>query len=246
MASRGIDSTKKSIDVAVDAYRQRVSDFAKLAERIGRDLGEHAELIALIHSVKYRPKDPDHLRGKLLRKAKEAKAAGKIFSINASNLFKRIDDLAGVRILHIHSQQIKQIDPKIQAILSFHRYKHVRKPVANTWDIENQKLYKELGFNVALRSTLYTSIHYVVEPHFSRDRCEIQVRTLAEELWGEVSHTVDYPEPTRSIACQEQLKVLARVTSGCTRLVDSIFRSREEFEKQRPPRQKPRKKMVGT
>jgi putative GTP pyrophosphokinase len=49
------------------------------------------------------------------------------------------------------------------------------------------------------------------------------VRTLAEELWGEVDHTVNYPEPSEVLACREQIKLLARLTSTCTRLVDSIF-----------------------
>jgi len=56
---------------------------------------------------------------------------------------------------------------------------------------------------------------------------EIQVRTLAEELWGEVAHTIDYPHPSEILACREQIKVLARVTSTCTRLVDAIFRVHE-------------------
>ena len=37
-----------------------------------------------------------------------------------------------------------------------------------------------------------------------------------------------YPHPTDSTACREQLLALARVASGCTRLVDSIFASDEE------------------
>jgi cellulose biosynthesis protein BcsQ len=52
---------------------------------------------------------------------------------------------------------------------------------------------------------------------------EIQVRTLMEEVWGEVDHQLNYPHETQSLACREQLKVLARVTSSATRLVDSIF-----------------------
>jgi ppGpp synthetase/RelA/SpoT-type nucleotidyltranferase len=52
---------------------------------------------------------------------------------------------------------------------------------------------------------------------------EIQVRTLMEEVWGEVDHTMNYPYPVESLACREQLKVLARVTSSASRLVDSIF-----------------------
>ena len=81
---------------------------------------------------------------------------------------------------------------------------------------------------------MYTSVHYVVEPVFDQIACEIQVRTLAEELWGEVSHTVNYPEETDSIACKEQLAALARVASGCTRLVDSIFASESEHKRRFP------------
>jgi ppGpp synthetase/RelA/SpoT-type nucleotidyltranferase len=51
-----------------------------------------------------------------------------------------------------------------------------------------------------------------------------------EEVWGEVSHKINYPQKTKSEACQEQLKVLARITSGCKRLVDSIIVSHREYE----------------
>jgi putative GTP pyrophosphokinase len=73
---------------------------------------------------------------------------------------------------------------------------------------------------------MYTSVHYVVQANQrTKVTCEIQVRTLMDEVWAEVSHRVNYPTPSPSKACQEQLKVLARLTSGCTRLVDSIFKS---------------------
>ena len=57
---------------------------------------------------------------------------------------------------------------------------------------------------------------------------ELQVRTLAEELWGEVDHKINYPHPSDRSSCREQIKVLARITSSCTRLVDSIFHSHQE------------------
>ena len=60
---------------------------------------------------------------------------------------------------------------------------------------------------------------------------EIQVRTLMEEVWGEVDHTINYPNPIDSLACSEQLKVLARVTSSASRLVDSIFASVDDHQR---------------
>lgn len=52
-----------------------------------------------------------------------------------------------------------------------------------------------------------------------------------EEVWGEVNHEINYPRPINSVACAEQIKALARVTSSATRLVDSVFRSYDDHVK---------------
>jgi putative GTP pyrophosphokinase len=62
--------------------------------------------------------------------------------------------------------------------------------------------------------------------------CEIQVRTLFEEIWGEVDHALNYPNVSDNLACREQLRVLAKLVGAGSRLVDSIFRtSRESGER---------------
>src|SRR5439155_1086450 len=97
------------------------------------------------------------------------------------------------------------------------------KPEAKTWDLEYEQMFRTLALKVQRNESLYTSVHYVIKQNKSTPRlCELQVRTLAEEIWGEVSHTINYPHETDSVACKEQLKVLARFVSGCSRLVDSI------------------------
>jgi ppGpp synthetase/RelA/SpoT-type nucleotidyltranferase len=106
-------------------------------------------------------------------------------------------------------------------------------PVARTWDDESRTYFEEIGITTAASSSLYTSVHYILQPNRkTKYTCEIQVRTLMEEVWGEVSHKINYPTETQSVACQEQLKVLARFTSGCSRLVDSIFKSDEDHSRQ--------------
>ena len=76
-----------------------------------------------------------------------------------------------------------------------------------------------------VQESLYTSIHYVIKPRTNSPvSCEIQVRTLFEEIWGEIGHLVNYPEPTDSVACREQIGVLARLVGAGSRLADSIFR----------------------
>jgi putative GTP pyrophosphokinase len=220
----------REIEQMVALYTSRRAEFAKLARRVENDLVEHEELRPLIHSTKQREKDPAHLFDKLERIALKTINAGKPLVITKENIFKKMGDLAGVRLLHIYVDQLSRIHPTIVKILKFHKYNFREDPKVYIWDVERQLFFKKLGLKVIVRPNMYTSVHYVVKPHWENIACEIQVRTLAEELWGEVSHTVNYPHKTASIACNEQLAALARVASGCTRLVDSIFASDAEYK----------------
>ena len=59
---------------------------------------------------------------------------------------------------------------------------------------------------------MYTTVHYVIRANQkTKVTCEVQVRTLMDEVWGEVSHRVNYPNESPSSSCQEQLKVLLLV-----------------------------------
>ena len=220
-----------AIDRCVAHFEENVHLFQHTANSLMSAWTTDPKLGRLIHFIKHRVKDPIRLRDKLRKNALAAKQTGKKPDITVGNLFERLTDLAGVRILHLYTDQIERINSRILAILEREKYALLECHTANIWDNEADVYFKRLGFETNLRETMYTSVHYVIGLNTASGvRCEVQVRTLADEVWGEVSHTIDYPEPTESIACKEQLKVLARITSGCTRLVDSIFRSREEFE----------------
>jgi ppGpp synthetase/RelA/SpoT-type nucleotidyltranferase len=149
--------------------------------------------------------------------------------VDETMLFDRITDLAGIRIIHLHTEQIREIHTAILGIVAEQRLSLVEKPTANCWDVEFESLFAQFGIATRSRDTMYTTVHYVIQANQrTRVRCEVQVRTLMDEVWGEVSHRVNYPNESPSRACQDQLKVLARLTSGCTRLVDSIFRSHRD------------------
>jgi len=84
--------------------------------------------------------------------------------------------------------------------------------------------------------TMYTSVHYIVSSKTKTlMTCEIQVRTLMEEVWGEVDHAINYPYPVESVGCKEQIRALARSTSSATRLVDAIFATYLDFTKSQAP-----------
>lgn len=191
-------------------------------------LTEDPDLASFIHFVKYRIKDVESLRTKLNR----LHVAGE--GVNTSNLFTRVTDLAGIRIIHLHTEQLIRMHPIILRILNEQQYELTGEATAYCWDVEYKELFEGIGIRTQQRQSMYTTVHYdVVANKRTRIACELQVRSLMDEVWGEVSHRVNYPSESPSVACRDQLKVLARLTSGCGRLVDSIFKTHNDATDQR-------------
>lgn len=179
-------------------------------------------LKGIVHSVKSRMKDPEHLKDKIQRKLKSEKI------IDENNLFTVVNDLIGVRVLYLYQDQFQLIHNELlKKVDETKDWMFVEAPKAYTWDPETREYFEKLNIHTEVRDTYYTSVHYVIKPNneLSNITCEIQVRTLFEEIWGEIDHTINYPHPTEIIACKEQLRVLAKLVSTGTRLADSIFRT---------------------
>lgn len=179
-------------------------------------------LKGIVHSVKSRMKDPEHLKDKIQRKLKSGK------TIDENNLFTVVNDLIGVRVLYLYQDQFQLIHNELlKKVDETKDWMFVEAPKAYTWDPETREYFEKLNIHTEVRDTYYTSVHYVIKPNneLSNITCEIQIRTLFEEIWGEIDHTINYPYPTEIIACKEQLRVLAKLVSTGTRLADSIFRT---------------------
>lgn len=196
----------------IDLFRQQVVGFFETSRHFS------GQPLPLIHSVKSRLKDPEHLSEKVKRKWKKKK-------IGPKNLFRAVSDLAGVRVLHLYTEQFSNIHSAIQKHITDGYWILAEVPIAYSWDPETTKYFQNLGLKAETRESYYTSIHYVVKPHAKTDICcEIQVRTLFEEVWGEIDHALNYPTETPVMACREQLRVLAKLASTGTRLANSIFK----------------------
>ncbi len=224
---------RAAIDQLVKEFLSHVDSFQLLIDNLEREILAKKDLAKLIHSIRKRVKDSTHLRDKLTRKTIESKIKGASLGITSANLFARINDLAGLRILHLHTEQFAQIDSELRGLLRDRSYRLVERPAARTWDDESRRYFTSIGIRTIRSPSLYTSVHYVIQANTRvRYTCEIQVRTLMEEVWGEVDHTINYPHKTKSLACREQILALARSTSAASRLVDSIFRSDADFRTQ--------------
>lgn len=221
----------KLVEALVTAYRAQRSQFELFRDQLLPAITSSSKLAAHVHSIKSRIKDPEHLRDKLRRKIAAAKTQGIKLELTVDNFPLAINDLVGVRILHLYTQQIREIDLALREVLAESRFELVEGPSARTWDDESRDFFSNCGIKTLASPSMYTSVHYVIgSASRTKMTAEIQVRTLMEEVWGEVDHTLNYPHLSQSLACREQLKVLARVTSSASRLVNSIFATHADYE----------------
>jgi ppGpp synthetase/RelA/SpoT-type nucleotidyltranferase len=225
---------KETARVLVSHYEANRQAFENFLNSLQIQIRTSPDLSPHIHSLKWRTKSSESLQDKIFRKIDDTREARKRFDIRPENLFVKINDLAGLRILHLNTDQLPLIAKGLTHLFDQESYKLLEKPSARTWDDESRALLMDMGFKIVSKPSkpsFYTSVHYVIQPNKkARITCEIQVRTLMEEVWGEVDHTLNYPHRTNILACKEQIAALARATSTCSRLVDSIFRSHADLQ----------------
>lgn len=142
-----------------------------------------------IHTVKSRMKDPDGLIEKVIRKTADRKLKyGSDFEFTVENYKDEINDLIGIRVIHIFKEQWQEIHEYIMSTWK------VVEITANVRDGDNVDVFKNLDIEVRSRASGYRSVHYLVEfyPTNRRVIAEIQVRTIFEEGYGEIDHRLRY------------------------------------------------------
>lgn len=220
-------------DSVIGYYKDNLHRLVQFQASVEAFFTKHPKLnekpFPIIHSIKTRIKDPEHLRDKIERKKEKG------IDITEENLFSEVTDLIGLRVLHLYQDQFPIIHNEILNYISQGDWIFVEEPKAMTWDPESKQLYDDLNIETEVRPTFYTSVHYLIKPNNLNPNpicCEIQVRTLFEEIWGEIDHSINYPHPTANIACKEQLRVLSKLVGTGTRLADSIFRTLNDSKKE--------------
>jgi putative GTP pyrophosphokinase len=216
---------EQSIAAAMDAVRSKQYELKIFMDGVSQWFSIHPKLnridSPIVHSVRSRLKSLEHLEKKIRRKWQDADP------ICAINVFEKVTDLAGARILHLYQDQFPAIHAEILEKVNELKDSFLpESPKAYTWDPESRQFFQDLNIEVEIKESFYTSVHYLVRPRADSPLCcEIQVRTLFEEIWGEVDHALNYPTPSQKVSCREQIRVLAKLVGAGSRLVDSIFRS---------------------
>ena len=168
-----------------------------------------------VHAVRYRLKDPLHLLQKIIRKKKEYPHR----NINRHNYLHYINDLAGIRVLFLYKEDWEQIGKHIRQL-----WELKRPPFAYIRHSGELQLFINKGCNVFVHPRGYSAIHFVITTSPDRQRyfIEIQLRTLLEETWSEIDHSIRYPNYSPHPLLDELLLILGRLTSYANETITQI------------------------
>ncbi|MCR5651435.1 MAG: GTP pyrophosphokinase [Lachnospiraceae bacterium] len=189
-----------------------------------------------IHSIRSRVKDGEHLIDKIVRR--KNKNALKYDNCNTTNYLKFITDAIGIRILLVYKTDWEIIHDYIVNTIEHNEKNYVRDCLRDFDEDENHTYISEapkvhvrkgdrtdiyehiLPPDKVISDRVYRSVHYIVK--YKGIYVEIQVRTLFEEGWGEVDHSILYPTNTDNPLYKEYTLLLNRL-SGLADEMSSFF-----------------------
>lgn len=215
-------------------YRHQMKFLEQQAEVVANIL----RLNRIIHTVRSRVKDPEHLIEKLIRKLPERREKyGNEFIFTVENYMAEITDLIGVRAIHIFKEDWREIH---DYIIDQWEVSEVN---ANLRNGDDSKLYEETGLPIDIRTSGYRSVHYLisVSPTKVPITIEIQVRTIFEEGYGEIDHLIRYPHNNVPIVIGENLLTLNRIAGSADEIasfINSLKSYLSEMERQLSTKEK--------
>lgn len=189
-----------------------------------------------LHSIKSRVKDEEHLIEKIIRKRNTDYSGYE--ELNSCNYTKIVTDLIGIRgfILfkedwirfHNYITKVIENNPRIyikKRVSDYdpdynHTY-HAEPPKAHIRDGDDRSIYTGLSPDCIKDGKIYRSIHYIIK--FEGVYIEIQIRTLFEESWGEIDHSLLYPYYMEDDLMKKYTAMLNRL-SGLADEMGSFFR----------------------
>jgi ppGpp synthetase/RelA/SpoT-type nucleotidyltranferase len=224
-----IDEIITKSDIDIDNLQEIYNDYIEY--KISYD--NQADFIAnilrsqnMIHSVKSRIKDPERLIEKIIRKTESRKEKyNKDFQFTVDNYKEEINDLIGIRVIHIFKDQWQDIHEFII------RTWKVIEVTANVREGDNTEIFKELDIEVRSRVSGYRSVHYLVEfyPTNKKVIAEIQVRTIFEEGYGEIDHRLRYSHNEIPEILESNLLLFNRIVGSADEMASLINNLSKEW-----------------
>ena len=217
--------TKETIskdNIAVDNIKEIYEDYMEYKDSYENQAAFIANILrsqTMVHSVKSRIKEPDRLIEKVIRKTENRKSKyGDEFQFTVNNYKNEINDLIGIRVIHIFKDQWQEIHEFIL------RTWKVIEITANVRDGDNIEVFDDQNIEVRSKASGYRSVHYLVEfyPTSQKVIAEIQVRTIFEEGYGEIDHRLRYSHNEIPEILQSNLLLFNRIVGSADEMASLI------------------------
>ncbi|MBV7276904.1 RelA/SpoT domain-containing protein [Clostridium sp. PL3] len=209
-------------DIDWDTLNEIYIDFNKYRESYDTQAGFIANTLRThekIHSVKARVKNTERLIEKIIRKTPDRKEKyGPDFKFTIDNYKDQINDLIGVRVIHIFKEDWEDIHNFILQTWN------VIEITANVREGDDTKRFEELNIEIKSRKSGYRSVHYLIEffPTNQRVITEIQVRTIFEEGYGEIDHQLRYSHSQIPEVLEMNLLLFNRIAGSSDEMASLI------------------------
>ncbi|POR65111.1 RelA/SpoT domain-containing protein [Pseudomonas syringae] len=180
-------------------------------------LASTIQKIADVHSVRWRIKDASHLISKIIRKHESGNEKYK--NIDATSYRSIIQDLIGLRALHLYKRGMFSIDDEIRKTLNI-----LEGPTAYIRQGDLKSAMEEKGFIVHEHADAYRSVHYIIQttPFKEATYSELQVRTIFEEGWAEIDHDIRYPNYSDNAVVKQFLSIFNRLCGGADEMGEFV------------------------
>lgn len=211
------------LDAIYNDYEERRLDLKEAADELQNIISE--EMQFTVHSIHNRCKDPEHLIEKIIRKVGIEKRQ-KYKGINKDNYLTIVRDLIGFRILTLSKEEWYRVHQFLIGLHKNDQYDIIMAEVPRAYirygdrDIFNNMIHKEYT------NKGYRSQHYIVK--YKQYYCEIQVRTIAEEVYGEFDHFVKYPYRENNHFLHRYTSVVAELLNSVDEIISTCFQFGEE------------------
>ena len=199
-----------TLEKIYEDYTRRLPEMKKIADRLQDEISKVIDFH--VHSIHNRCKDPEHLIEKIIRKVGVEKRQ-KYKNINERNYLRIVRDLMGIRILILSKEEWRTVHDFLLKVDEDSRYDMHMAEMPRAYirygdrDIFNYTIHKEYT------DKGYRSQHYIFK--YGNYYFEVQVRTIAEEVYAEFDHYVKYPY-------RENNHFLKRYTSVVAELLNSV------------------------
>lgn len=219
--------SKNNIDI--NNLKEIYDDYIEYKNSYENQAGFIANILrsqTMVHSVKSRIKDPDRLLEKVIRKTTDRKNKyGDEFEFTIDNYKNEINDLIGIRVIHIFKDQWQEIH---EFILKTWKVIEI---TANVREGDNIKVFEDPSIEVRSKASGYRSVHYLVEfyPTSQRVIAEIQVRTIFEEGYGEIDHRLRYSHDEIPEILQSNLLLFNRIAGSADEMASLINNISKEW-----------------